>query len=318
MARPELWLLLGLALGGGAAAALSWWLSRRRAAAKEGAAKSAADEVLAKARGDAKRLVRDAEVEAKEERLKAHQALETETSALRSDLAKNEERLRKKEENLDRRNDLLARRDQELAGRDKNLAKRETTIAEKEERAGRALADVRRTLEKTAQMTQEEARRALEAQLVDEARVAAAAAIRAVEERTREEASQKAKQVVAAAIQRYAGEYVQERTVSVVHLPSDDMKGRIIGREGRNIRAIEAATGCDLIIDDTPEAVVISGFDPVRREIAKRAMEKLIVDGRIHPTRVEELVEKTAAEMDAVVMEAGEKAVLELGLARAH
>jgi ribonuclease Y len=310
--------VLGLAAGAAAAWAVVWMMKKRRDAAGDAATRGEAERILSKAREEAKRIARDAELEAKQARLEAHQKLEDETGAQRADLTKNEERLRKKEENLDRRNDLLARRDLDLQGRQKNLDKRETGVVEKEERATRTLADVRRTLEKTAQMTQEEARRQLEAQLVDEARVQAAAQIRAVEERAREDAAQKAKQVVAAAIQRYAGEYVQERTVSVVHLPSDDLKGRIIGREGRNIRAIEAATGCDLIIDDTPEAVVVSGFDPVRREIAKRAMERLILDGRIHPTKIEELVEKTAAEMDTVVMEAGEKAILELGLARAH
>src|SRR5262249_6651327 len=178
--------------------------------------------------------------------------------------------------------------------------------------------DARQRLEKLAGMSAAEARQKLADQVVDEAKQLAASQIKKIEEETRAEAEERSKKIISQAVQRYASEYVAERTVSVVSLPSDDMKGRIIGREGRNIRALEAATGIDLIIDDTPEAVIISCFNPVRREIAKLALTRLIADGRIHPTRIEEVVARCTDEVEQQCKEAGEHAVFDLGLHRVH
>ncbi|HKA30024.1 MAG TPA: ribonuclease Y, partial [Candidatus Binatia bacterium] len=229
-----------------------------------------------------------------------------------------EKRVTQKEEAADRKSEALASREADLASREDAFKERDRQIEAKRAEATALVDAVRKKLEETAGMTRDEARRSLVEQMTEEARGEAAKQIRQVESEAREEADRRAKKIVSIAIERLAGEFVADRTVSVVALPSDDMKGRIIGREGRNIRAIEAATGVDLIIDDTPEAVVISCHNPIRRELARLALDRLISDGRIHPGRIEEVVRKAEQELEESIREAGQRAVIELGLHGVH
>jgi ribonuclease Y len=218
----------------------------------------------------------------------------------------------------DRKFELLDQRDRHQEQHARQIEADRRRVEEARERYQALLDEARQQLERTARLTTEEARTALVASIEEDARRQSARMIKEREEDAKATATQRAQDVVSTAIQRYAGELVAEHTVSVVTLPTDDMKGRIIGREGRNIRALEAATGCDLIIDDTPEAVVVSGFHPVRRQVAKRALEELVTDGRIHPARIEEVVRKTRKNVNTEIREAGEQAVFELGLHGVH
>jgi ribonuclease Y len=268
----------------------------------------------AKLEGEA--LKRKAVLDAKELAQKARADVEAQQKARQRDLDKKIAETAEKERELERRKRDLDRQVDEMGRNEKQIASREAA-AEASARAAAALGvEAKARLEKTAALSQAEARAALIDEIRDEARLAAVADVKRIEDEAKAEAEGRSKTIISAAIQRYAGEYVAERTVATVPLPSDDMKGRIIGREGRNIRAIEAATGVDLIIDDTPEAVVISCFNPVRREIARLALGRLIADGRIHPTRIEESVEKATQEVDQQCRDAGEKAALDLGIGR--
>jgi len=268
------------------------------------------------ARGEAESLKRQAILDAKELAQKARADVEAQQKARQRELDRMAAELGEKEREAERRRRDLERQLDDMAKSEKQIAAREAA-AEASARAAAALAiEAKARLEKTAGLSQAEARQALTDEIRAEARLAAVAEVKRIEDEARAEAENRSKTIIAAAIQRYAGEYVTERTVSTVPLPSDDMKGRIIGREGRNIRAIEAATGIDLIIDDTPEAVVISCFNPVRREIARLALTRLIADGRIHPTRIEESVEKATQEVEQQCRDAGEKAILDLGIGR--
>ncbi len=213
---------------------------------------------------------------------------------------------------------MLEMRENEQARREQQLKNKEETLQQKDQQYTRLIEDMRKHLEQVATMTRDEAKQRLMEQMIEEARHDAARRIMQIEEEAREEAERRAKKVISIAVERLSGEFVAERTASVIHLPSDDMKGRIIGREGRNIRAIEAATGVDIIIDDTPEAVLVSSHSPIRREIARVALERLIADGRIHPSRIEEVVKKAEQEVEESVREAGQRAVLELGVHGLH
>jgi ribonuclease Y len=268
------------------------------------------------AKAEAESLKRQAALDAKELAQKARADVEAQQKTRQQGLDRQTVELTERERELDRKRRDLERQNDEMGRSEKQIAAREAA-AEVSARAAAALAtEAKIRLEKTAGLSQAEAREALTAEIRDEARLAAVAEVKRIEDDARAEAEGKSKTIIAAAIQRYAGEYVAERTVATVQLPSDDMKGRIIGREGRNIRAIEAATGVDLIIDDTPEAVVISCFNPVRREIARLALTRLIADGRIHPTRIEECVEKATQEVEQQCKDAGEQATLDLGIGR--
>lgn len=277
-----------------------------------------ADRKLEDAQSKADALRKEAELEAESVKLEAQKEAEKELKERRAELQKLEERLTNRESKLDGRASKLDERDEDASRREERINAREKSLNEREEELSRHQESVQAELEKVAGYTAEEAKAQLIDSMVAEAKAEATQKVREVEESAMDEADKRAKKVLATAIQRYAGEYVTERTVKVVQLPSDDMKGRIIGREGRNIRALEAATGIDIIVDDTPEVVVVSGFDPVRREIARLSLEKLIADGRIHPARIEEVVEKTEQEIAQVIKDSGEQAAFELGVHGLH
>ncbi len=242
--------------------------------------------------------------EAREENARFRSTIERENAERRNELQRQERRIQQKEETLERKIDALEQRERKLNMRERNL---DQTREELEALKLKQLSEI----EHIAQLTEEQARELLLNRIENQVRVEAAQRVRMIEEQAREEADARAREIITLAIQRCASDQVAEAVVSVVPLPNDEMKGRIIGREGRNIRALEAATGVDLIIDDTPEAVILSGFDPVRREVARLALTKLILDGRIHPARIEEVVAKARQEVDAVVREAGERAALD-------
>jgi ribonuclease Y len=243
---------------------------------------------------------------------------DAETSETRAELKKRETRLMHKEENIDHKIEQLERRDREFLRKERHLNKREGKLERKELEYDELLEEQKRQLEKISGLTVGQAKELLIRAMENEARYEGAKLIKRIENETKEQADKKAKKILATAIQRYAGDFVAERTVSVVQLPSDEMKGRIIGREGRNIRALEAATGIDLIIDDTPEAVILSGFNPVRREVARISLMRLISDGRIHPARIEDIVKKVGKEVDTAIKEAGEQAAFDLGVHGIH
>ncbi|MFO0576949.1 MAG: ribonuclease Y [Polyangia bacterium] len=274
--------------------------------------------LLETARTEADQIKRDAQVESKEILLRAQEVAETELRGRREEVEREAQRLAKQEAAQARKAELLANREEEQNRREKGVQSREQSAESSFKRAEDAAEQARLRLEQIAGLTAEQARARIADEVREDARKQAAAEIKRIEDETRATADERARTILATAIQRYAGEYVAERTVAVVPLPSDDMKGRIIGREGRNIRALEAATGIDLIIDDTPEAVIISCFNPVRREIARLALSRMIIDGRIHPTRIEEAVHKAAEEVEQQCKEAGEQAAFDLGLHKLH
>jgi ribonuclease Y len=262
--------------------------------------------------------LREAAVEAKEKVLAARAEFEKSIAARRQEIAALENRVGQKEENLDRKLASQERREEEFGRKERALADQQRKVEETQAEATRVVEEQKKRLEQISGMTAVDAKRDLVRSIENEARVEGAGLMRRIEEEASEQATQKARHIIGMAIQRLASDVVVEATVSVVELPSDDLKGRIIGREGRNIRALEAATGVDLIIDDTPEAIVISAFEPLRREVARQALEKLIVDGRIHPARIEEIVEKVRSELWERIRQEGEACALEFGIADLH
>jgi ribonuclease Y len=281
-------------------------------------AEGLAQKILAEAEKEAETKRREVLLEAKDTLYQGRAEFERETRERRREIQNLEKRLLAREENLERRLDLLENKENELAARDKELAQREKALQEADAKYKELLDEQHRLLEKISGMSSEEASKLLLSRLEGKVQHDAAKMIKQIEDEAKATAEKKAKEVISLAIQRCASEYVVESTVSVVDLPNNEMKGRIIGREGRNIRALEMATGVDLIIDDTPEAVILSGFDPVRREIAKNALEKLIQDGRIHPARIEEVVAKSKKEIETDIREAGEQAVFDVGVHGIH
>lgn len=277
-----------------------------------------ASRILEEARKEAEVVRKEAEVQAKDALLASRKEAEQETRERRRELQQIEQRLLGREEALEKRQATLGQREQELGRTEGRLRERSETIERQEEEVRALQHTMRARLEEVAGLTREEAKRNLLEGLLEETRHEAAKKIRQIEEEAREEADRKAKRIISIAIERLAGDFVAERTVTIVPLPSDDLKGRIIGREGRNIRAIEAATGVDLIVDDTPETVVVSCHNPIRRELARLALQKLISDGRIHPGRIEEVVRKAEQELDANIREAGQKAIFEVGVHGVH
>jgi len=291
---------------------------RQRTQQSEQAMHDTGARIVEEARKEGDALRREAELQAKDVVLRAKTDAEREAKEIRREATGAERRVAQKEEAVTKRLETLTERDRELQRREEDVKRRDDEMAKLRQEQGQLVESVRRKLEETAGLTRDEARRSLMDQMTEQARHDAAKSIRQIEAEAREEGDRKAKKIVAIAIERLAGEYVAERTVSVVALPNDDMKGRIIGREGRNIRAIEAATGVDLIIDDTPEAVVVSCHNPIRRELARIALERLMADGRIHPGRIEEVVRKAEQDLDASIRDHGQRAILELGLHGVH
>ncbi len=312
-----IYLLVGLLIGG-AISIIVLLLNKKATKKQEISFEEERRRVLADAEKEAERIKKEARLEAKDILYKARSEAEKEHRDRRNELHRLERRLSNKEENLERKLDQLEKREADLAHREKALINRERALREKDEELKRVLSEQTKKLEQIAGMSSEEAKRELFKKVEEESRFEAAKLIKSIEDEARDTAEKKAKEIISLAIQRYASDYVADATVTAVPLPNDEMKGRIIGREGRNIRALEAATGVDLIVDDTPEMVTLSSFDPVRREIARISLERLIADGRIHPARIEEVVNKVRKEVEATIKEEGEKAVFDLGLSGIH
>ena len=302
-------LVVGLAalVGGLVGFGIALLLRRSLALGSETTARANAERLIAEARAKQKEII----LEAKDEALKVAKTAETENRDRRAELQRYEARLDKKDEQLDQKLAQVEERDRKLEARERELDVERGKIAD-------LVAEQREELSRVASLSLDEARNLLLERVEDEMRDMTNRRVRELELEARERADGKAREIITMALQRYAAEHTTEHSVTVVTLPSDDMKGRIIGREGRNIRALETLTGVDVIIDDTPEAVVVSGFDPIRREVAKRALDRLLVDGRIHPARIEEMVAKAKTEIDQVMKEAAEGAIYEVGIGGLH
>ena len=297
---------------------LGWFLKNNSFKKKQGDIEKLTAKMLDDAREESKAIKKEAILEAKEQEIKLRSELEREIKEKRAELASQQNRLNQKEESFEKKEDALNRRNEETTKMQNALKAKEVEL---EKKLGEISAQhdlMVKEFEKIAQMSKEEAKQKLIESIVDEAKRDAAGLVRNIEAEAKENGERKAKEIVSLAIQKCSTEQASEITVSVVPLPSDDMKARIIGREGRNIRTLENACGIELIIDDTPEVVIVSGFDPVRRETARIALEKLIQDGRIHPARIEETVEKVKKELDAQIKEAGESAMFECGIFGLH
>lgn len=276
------------------------------------------EDAMHKAEAEAKALKKEAILEVKEQELQLRNEFERESKEKKFELQKQEQRLLQKEDSLDKKEEAITKKNEALEQQKKELVNKEQELKKAQEKIDHQHELMIQELEKVAQLTKEEAKQILSNEILDEARHDVALQVRNIEQTAKDEATNEAKKIISLAVQRCAADHASEITVSVVQLPSDDMKARLIGREGRNIRAIENATGIELIIDDTPEVVILSGFDPVRREIARLSLEKLISDGRIHPARIEETVEKVKKEMDAEIKSAGESAMFEVGIFGLH
>ncbi|PAQ15951.1 ribonuclease Y [Bacillaceae bacterium SAOS 7] len=307
-------ILLGLIVG----VVVGYFVRKSIAESKIAGAKGAAEQIIEDANREAEALKKEALLEAKDEIHKLRTDTELELRERRNELQKQENRLLQKEENLDRKDEQLDKREAQLEKKEEALTKRQQHIEEMDSKVEEMVKVQKAELERISSLTRDEARAIILDRVEQELAHDIAVMTKEQENRAKEEADKKAKGILSLAIQRCAADHVAETTVSVVNLPNDEMKGRIIGREGRNIRTLETLTGIDLIIDDTPEAVILSGFDPIRRETARIALEKLVQDGRIHPARIEEMVDKARREVDEYIREVGEQTTFEVGIHGLH
>ncbi len=280
--------------------------------------KEAAGKIIEEAENKAQEIIRKADLDGKELLYKLRVEFDKQTADKREDLAQLGKRLSQREENLEKRLDFIEGKEKEISRKEASLKALSNELTKREETLGRLIKEEKENLQRISRLTPDEARQILLKRFEDELRAEKAVMLRQMEEQLKEEADEKAKDIVSLAIQRCSVEHAMETTVSVVQLPNDEIKGRIIGREGRNIRAFEMAAGVDLIIDDTPEAVSISSFDPIRREIARISLERLVTDGRIHPARIEEIVAKVKKELDKKIVEEGKNAAFETGIHNLH
>ncbi len=311
----ELIKIIGSALGGIILGVIIGFWSRKRIVESQfDSIKNYSKKIINEAHQKAKTIKKEASLKAKDTFYQMRVEFEKETKEKREQLQGQEKRLFKKEENLQRKIEQQEEKERRIGKKERNIEHLEENIKKKNGEYESLVIAQRQELERVAGISAKEAKELLIHSMEAESKHDAAKLIRRIETEAREEADRKANEIIALAVKRYAGEYVTEKTVSVVNLPNEEMKGRIIGREGRNIRAIEAATGIDVIIDDTPEAVILSGFNPVRRQVAKISLERLIEDGRIHPARIEEVVEKVNKEIEASIKEAGEQATFDVGV----
>ena len=291
--------------------AITITVMKKASSSKIGNAEVKAREIIDEALKTAESKKRESLLEVKEESIRAKHELDKEIRERRAEVQRTERRLQQKEENIDKKADAIEKKEASLAGKEESLNRMKEEVSKLNEQR-------LQELERISGLTSEQAKDYLLKIVEDEVKHETAVMIKEYESRAKEEADKKAKEIVVSSIQRCAADHVSETTISVVQLPNDEMKGRIIGREGRNIRTLETMTGVDLIIDDTPEAVILSGFDPIRREVARIALERLIVDGRIHPARIEEMVEKAQKEVEVMIKEEGEAATLEVGVHGIH
>ena len=313
------WMVLLIALVTAAVTFLLGWIAHRRIGeGKVYNAEQLAAKIVREAEREAENQKKSALLEAKDEWFREKAKLDREVQAQKSEVQREERKLHELESNLNRRAEVLDKKDRDLKRIEREVEVKGEALAERDRELGRVLGEQNARLQRISGMTAEEAKAQLIANLENEAKADAAKRLQEIREESTRNADKEAREIVTLAIQRCAADHSAETTVSVVHLPNDEMKGRIIGREGRNIRAFETATGIDVIIDDTPEAVILSGFDPVRREIAKRSLQKLVTDGRIHPARIEEIVVKVQKEVEDQIIELGEAAVLEVGVHSMH
>ena len=310
--------LVGLAVGGAVAYVILQKIAKKKSEQKLDETSQQVEKMLASAKAECKQLKKEAVLEAKEQELKRRNEFEQEMKEKRAEQQRIEARLNKQEDSLERKDAELTKKLDNLEQQKNNLTRRLEEVEKTREQLSHQHELMVQELERVAQLTKEEAKAQLTDEILDETRRDCAVQVRNLEQQAKDEADLNAKNIITLAIQRCASDHASESTVSVVPLPNDDMKARIIGREGRNIRAIENATGIELIIDDTPEVVILSGFDPVRREIARLTLERLIADGRIHPARIEETVEKVTKEIDQQIKAAGENAMFEVGIFGLH
>jgi ribonuclease Y len=303
---------------GGLAFYAGWYLNTRSGANKIASAEERAKKVLEAAEKEANALKREKLLEAKDEWYRRKQEFESEANAKRNKLQAFEKQLNAREDNIERKLELVSKKEKEASSLRREIDERIRRIQTKESEIDRIIQEENLRLERVSGLTRDEAKKILMENLVQETKVESAQMLKEIRDQARLEAKRDAQKIIVQAIQRTAADHSAEATVSVLNIQNEEMKGRIIGREGRNIRAFEAATGIDVIVDDTPEAVILSGFDPVRREVARLSLERLIADGRIHPARIEEVVEKVRKEVDEEILHAGENALLECGLHSAH
>ena len=313
------WIVLLISLATAAIAFLLGWIAHRRIGeGKVYNAEQMAAKIVREAEREAENQKKSALLEAKDEWFREKAKLDREVQGQKSEVQREERKLHELESNLNRRAEVLDKKERDQKRLERELEVKGEALSEKDRELARVLTEQNSRLQRISGMTADEAKAQLIANMENEAKADAAKRLQEIREETNRNSDKEAREIVTLAIQRCAADHSAETTVSVVHLPNDEMKGRIIGREGRNIRAFETATGIDVIIDDTPEAVILSGFDPVRREIAKRSLQKLVTDGRIHPARIEEIVAKVQKEVEDQIIELGEAAVLEVGVHSMH